>query len=291
MKPVPAIISGHAIVEPAFLIREIKQPYFDSEFHFHGECQLVYIIKGSGKRIVGDSIEYFTENELVFLGPNIPHVWYNAGGAAHPSKHSGSQSLSLFIAPGRLKDILVAFGEAHKSASLLHKGQRGMFITGQTKKELVGLLTEAASLKGIARVAVLFQILHILISTNEYSFLASATYENRLQFRDNDRMNRVYHYLLENFQDEIQLSQVAEVAGMNPNAFCRYFKSRTQKSCTSFINELRISYACKLLSENDVSITSVAFECGFNNVSNFNRAFRMIKKISPSQYRKELEIV
>jgi AraC-like DNA-binding protein len=291
MKPVPAIISGDAPDEPAFLIREINQPYFDSEFHFHEECQLVYITKGSGKRIVGDSVEYFTENELVFLGPNIPHVWYNAGGSAHPAKHSCSRSLSLFIAPRQLKEFLVAFGEAHKTTALFNKGQRGMFITGQTKKELISLLTEAARLKGMARIAVLFQLLHILASTNEYSFLVSTTYENKLQFRDNDRMNKVYHYLLENFQNEIQLSQVAAVAGMNPNAFCRYFKSRTQKSCTRFINELRISYASKLLAEKDESIMSVAFECGFNNVSNFNRSFKLIKKISPGQYRKELEIV
>lgn len=289
MKPVPAIISGKAS-EPVFLIRQIDQRYFDSEFHFHEECQLVYIIRGNGKRIVGDSVEYFTENELVFLGPNIPHVWYNAAEAesVHPTGHS--TSLSLFISPQQFQQHLAAFDETQHMEHLFHKGQRGMFITGQSKEDIIGLLMKAAEAKGIPRVILLLQLLSTLSNTAEYSLLASGSYLNNMQFRDNDRMNKVYHYLLENFREEILLRQVAAVADMNPNAFCRFFRSRTQKSCTRFINELRVGYASKLLADKNEMITSIAYECGFNNVSNFNRAFKMIKKISPSQYRKELEI-
>jgi AraC-like DNA-binding protein len=131
--------------------------------------------------------------------------------------------------------------------------------------------------------------LEILVHTNEYTLLTSSNYVNNFQYRDNERMDKVYQFLLKNFKEDIQLKQVADVAGMNPNSFCRYFKSRTQKSCTLFINEIRIGYASKLLGDKNESISQIAYECGFNNISNFNRSFKMIKKISPSRYRKELE--
>jgi hypothetical protein len=114
MKPVPAIILGNDEKRPVFLIREISKSNFDSEFHFHEECQLAYIIKGSGKRIVGDSIEYFAENDLVFLGPNVPHVWYNAGTGV--SKDSSSVSLSLFISPTEFNKHLAPIGPNQKKA-------------------------------------------------------------------------------------------------------------------------------------------------------------------------------
>ncbi len=288
MKPVAAIISGDTAKEPVFLIREINQPYFDSEFHFHEECQLAYIIKGNGKRIVGDSVEYFVEKELVFLGPNIPHVWYNSG--ANPGKNPRSLSLSLFISPKQVTEHLAAFGESQKVEQLFYKAQRGMVITGQSKKKLIALLTKSAANHGIPHLILLLQILDILATTTEYTLLASNNYINNFQYRDNERMNKVYQYLLKNFRNEILLNEVADIAGMNPNAFCRYFKSRTQKSCSRFINEIRISYASKLLCDKNESITQIAYECGFNNVSNFNRSFKMIKKISPSQYRREVGI-
>ena len=288
MKPVQATILNSKAPGNIVLIREINAPSFAPEFHFHEQCQLAYIIKGSGKRIVGDSVDHFEENELVFLGSNLPHVWHNA--SSKPTEGTPSISLSLFISAKPFIESLLAFGDIQKTEQLFEKAKRGMHITGDTKKKLIVLLKKAANQHGIKHIITLLQIVYLLSFTEEYSFLANSNYINNFQFRDNKRMNRVYGYLLENFKNDIPLSKIADVAGMNPHAFCRFFKSRTQKPLTQFINEIRIGHACKLLMDKNESITQIAYESGFNNVSNFNRFFKIMKNVSPRQYRKELNI-
>jgi AraC-like DNA-binding protein len=287
MKPVSAIISPENI----FFLRKIKQSHFSSEFHFHEECQLAWIIKGSGKRIVGDSIEHFEQDELVFIGSNIPHVWYNTEKKYKKNTKAQSASLSLFISPSRLLDHLHDFGDTQKIKRLFLKAQRGMLITGQSKSKLISLLKKAVNEKNsIENIITQLKIIHLLSVTEEYTLLANSNYVNNFQYRENERMNNVYDFVMKNFKKDITLSSVAGVAAMNPNAFCRFFKSRTQKSLMQFINEIRIGHACKLLADPNESITQIAYECGFNNVSNFNHFFKLVKKTSPRQYRKELEL-
>lgn len=286
MKPVPAIIAPEKI----FFIREVNQHYFSSEFHFHKECQLAYIIKGSGKRIVGDSVEHFDGNELVFIGSDIPHVWYNTEKKYEKSKKILSTSLSLFIASEKFLTRLSDFVDIEKIKSLFQKAQRGMVITGKSKLKLISLLKKAAKEHSIEQIITLLKIVRLLSITDEYTFLITSNYVNTFQNRENERMNNVYEFLIKNFKKEISLSEVASVAAMNPNAFCRFFKSRTQKSLTQFINEIRIGHACKLLTNRDASIGHIAYDCGFNNISNFNRSFKIVKKRNPREYRKQIII-
>ena len=165
-----------------------------------------------------------------------------------------------------------------------------MFITGQSKLQLVSLLKKAAKEKdSIEHIITLFKIIHLLSTTAEYSLLSKSNYVNHFQSRENERINEVYEFLIKNFKREISLAEVAGIAAMNPNAFCRFFKSRTQKSLTQFVNEIRIGHACKLIGDNKESITQIAYGCGFNNVSNFNHFFKLIKKMSPREYKKELD--
>lgn len=279
IKPIPASVvdAGSSI----YYLRKVEQPSFSHEFHFHEECQLVYIIKGSGKRIIGDSVEDFSSGELVFLGSNLPHVWKSSN-----ESQIRSVSLSLFISAQKFKEHLSAFGDVRRTDHLFQNAKRGILITGTAKKNIVGLLGLASKQHGFNRVITLLCLTNILERTNEYRLLASPNYVNCIPFRDNERMKKVYDFLIKNFTNDIQFHQIADLAGMNPNAFCRFFKSQTQKSLTQFINEMRIGHACKLLIENDVPISQIAYECGYNNVSNFNHFFKVIKNVSPTEYRK-----
>jgi len=286
MKPIKATISDSEGFGNVFLFREISSSTFAPEFHFHEECQLAFIIEGTGKRIVGDSVDHFEDNELVFIGSNVPHVWFNANSTSN--EKARSNSLSLFISPKMLLNSLNGFGNINEADSLFKKAQRGMYVTGDSKKKIVQLLKNGATQHGIEQIISILQMIHILSITTEFSFLASSNYSNKMQFKDNDRMNKVYTFLMENFKKGISLAEVADVARMNPHAFCRFFKSRTQKSLTQFVNEIRVGHACKLLTDKNESITQIAFECGFNNVSNFNRCFKMMKKISPREYRNQI---
>ena len=165
-----------------------------------------------------------------------------------------------------------------------------MFIFGKSKQKLIDLLLVAKKETGIQHIITLLKIIQALTVTKEYELLASNGYTNSFQYSENNRMNDVYGFLMTNFTKDISLAQVAGVAAMNPHSFCRFFKSRTQKSLVAFVNEIRIGHACKLLNNADLSITQIAYDCGFNNVSNFNRFFKIVKKTSPREYRKELEL-
>jgi AraC-like DNA-binding protein len=269
----------------------VRQTFFSSEFHFHPECQLAYIIRGSGKRIVGDCVENFSGGELVFLGSNLPHVWFNTDRRLSANKKLHSISLSLFISPEKLIDHLQHLGDVEKIRHLFQKSKRGMLITGASKEKMISLLKKAHKQQNnVEHVITLLKIVQYLSETSEYRFLASPNYSNQFHAHENERMHSVYEYLMKNFKKEISLKEVSALAAMNPNAFCRFFKSRTQKSLMQFVNELRIGHACVLLANPEETISQVACKSGFNNVSNFNHFFKLIKKESPREYRKQLQL-
>ncbi|WPV02877.1 AraC family transcriptional regulator [Mucilaginibacter sp. cycad4] len=289
MKPILAVLSDGVQSEDLFIAREVKLPFFSNEFHFHEECQLVHIVKSSGKRIIGDLVDYFESGELIFLGSNIPHVWHNTHEQANEDDPEPyAHSLSIHFNPSKLLMHLSAFGNVRKVESFLNKAQRGVELKGKSKDLVVTLMYRILQLEGLQKIITLLEILNIMSSDTEHNLLASINYINYYQYHDSKRMDQVFKYIFDNFREDISLNTIADVANMNTFAFCRFFKARTQKSFTQFVNETRIGYACKLLSNKDNSITDIAYECGFNNVSNFNRFFKVIKKVSPRQYRNQI---
>lgn len=250
---------------------------------------MVHIVKGSGKRIIGDLVDYFESGELIFLGSNIPHVWHNT--QEQPNEDDPehyAHSLSIHFNPSKLLMNLSAFGNIRKVESFLSKAQRGMELKGKSRDMVIKLMYQIVQQEGLQRIITLLEILNIMSADPEHNLLASINYINYYQYHDSKRMDQVFKYIFDNFREDISLNTIADVANMNTFAFCRFFKARTQKSFTQFVNETRIGYACKLLSNKDYSITDIAYECGFNNVSNFNRFFKVIKKVSPRQYRNQI---
>ncbi|AYL96441.1 AraC family transcriptional regulator [Mucilaginibacter celer] len=289
MKPILAVLSDGVQSEDLFLAKEVKLPFFSNEFHFHEECQLVHIVKSSGKRIIGDLVDYFESGELIFLGSNIPHVWHNTQEQATEDEQAPyAHSLSLYFNPSKLLMHLSAFGNVRKIESFLNKAQRGVELKGKCRDTVVKLMYQILQQEGLQKIITLLEILNIMSSDEEYNLLASINYTNQYQYHDSKRMDQVFKYIFDNFREDISLNTIADVANMNTFAFCRFFKARTQKSFTQFVNETRIGYACKLLANKDNSITDIAYECGFNNVSNFNRFFKVIKKTSPREYRNQI---
>lgn len=288
MKPVRTTIP-ESINSEVFAVRVTALPFFSSEFHFHEECQLVYVIQSKGKRIIGDSIEPFASDEVVLLGPQIPHVWYND---KHYFEHQASEiharSIALFFNAEKILRELSMFAPVHKLEAVLQKARRGMKFEGQTKEMLKDLLLQISMKEGLDRVITLLNIFKILDQSTEYQLLASEGYTNKYLSNDKERIDKVFHYIFENFRQDISLNDVAAIANMNRQAFCRYFKSRTQKTFVEFLNEVRISHACRLLTESNQPVANLAYDCGFNSITNFNRIFKEIKNISPRQFRNML---
>lgn len=290
MKPIAAKILENLNENSLFLVKEVKRPFFSTEFHFHHECQLVYIVKSEGNRVIGDNIEHFESNELVFMGSNLPHVWHNDLQYFNEDKNLYAHSLALYFKPDELLNQLSAFGNTKKISTFLNTAQQGIKFSGKSKDEIVRLLFKMLHQKGLDLTITFFRVINLLSSTKQYQLLASSGYINNYHPSDNERIDRVFKYVFDNFKEEIPLTTIAGVAGMNVQAFCRYFKTRTQKSFTEFVNEIRIGHACKLLSNPQETIIQIAFESGFNTISNFNRFFKAIKGMTPRDYRKQISI-
>lgn len=289
MKPIAANVFETVAEKKMFLIREINLPYFSTEFHFHNECQLVYVVESEGKRIIGDNVEHFESDELIFLGSDVPHVWHNDQQYFKNEVLKNARSIALFINPEELLEHIAVFGSVKQIQSMLSKAQRGMKFYGNTKIELTRLLKQMCKQKELPAAINLLQILEILCNTKEFNFLVGEGYINNYQNKDNGRMDAVFKFVFNHFREEISLTTIAGIAGMNQQAFCRYFKSRTQKSFTQFVNEIRIGQACKMLSDSNNTIIQIAYSCGFNSITNFNSFFKAIKGTTPREFRKLLQ--
>ncbi|QEC52692.1 AraC-like DNA-binding protein [Anseongella ginsenosidimutans] len=286
MKPVFAKVP-EVVQNDVFAVRTADLPYFSTEFHFHKECQMNYIVQSEGRRIIGDRVETFKGGELVFLGSDLPHVWHND--KWYFEKNDGeiqARSVTLFFDSDKLIELLSHLIPVNKLQTFLKMARRGMKFSGKSKKALTQLLLEMTTQQELAQLVTLLKILELLSATTEYELLASSGYVNTYQAKDNDRMDRVFKYIFSNFTSGIKLDEIAALANMNKQAFCRYFKSRTQKTFTEFVNNIRVGHACKLMTEKECRIAELAYDCGFNSLSNFNRFFREMKGINPRDYKK-----
>ncbi|WP_316801834.1 AraC family transcriptional regulator [Pedobacter nototheniae] len=289
MKPLEAkILQGKE--NEVFGTKVVELPYFSTTFHFHEECQITYVVESAGTRMIGDSIERFSNDELIMVGSNIPHVWHNSEEYFLGEQNENqAKSLSLFINPEKTLKLFSQFGNVQNLARFFQLSKRGIKFRGKTKAELKSLLVKMAKTEEmLPRLRGLTDILDLFCQTDEFDLIMGIGYTNTYQLKDNDRMDVILKYIFNNFSKEIQLNDIADMIGMNKQAFCRYFKSRTQKTFMGFVNEVRIGNACKLISEGDYQISHLAYECGFNNLSNFNKFFKQMKGVTPKEYRRKV---
>jgi AraC-like DNA-binding protein len=285
MKPVFAkVLEGFG--SNIFVTREINRPYFSTEFHFHKECQITYIIQSEGRRMIGDSLDTFTSDELTFIGSDLPHVWHNDSQELN-NNHTAS-SMALYFDPDKLITALSLFFNTSKLEQFFAISQRGLLFHGKLKDELKNILQKMIHSEGIPKTILLLKFFQKMLSAEEYSFLSSTGYTNTYIAKDNEKIDKIFRHVFDNFSKEINLDEVSKIANMTKHAFCRYFKTRTQKTFIQFVNEVRISQACKLINENKYQIGNIAYDCGFNSLSNFNKIFKTIKGITPSEYKNEL---
>jgi len=287
MKPVFAkILDGK--VNDMYGLKVVDAPYFATEFHFHEECQLTYTIESEGRRMIGDSIEDFNSDELIFVGSNLPHVWHNSNQYfSNVDTHPHARSVSIFVHPDKILDLFKEPDNIQRIKTFFQLAKRGMKFGDEVKKELKELMLKVAlQTEEIGRLIGVLEILNLLCSTKNYELLASPGYTNSYQLKDNDRMDKILKYVFDNFNQEILLNAAAEMTNMNKQAFCRYFKNRTQKTFVTFVNEVRIGHACKLMVQSDQQISELAYSCGFNSLSNFNKFFKLAKGVTPKEYKK-----
>ena len=252
-------------------------------WHFHEELELVYIIKSTGTRFVGDSIEKFQSGEVILIGKNVPHMWLNDEAYFEENSCLTAQAVSVHFKDNFVGKEFLSLPEMQPISHLLKKAAQGIKfnnVTDNIKNELLHL----SSLNPAIKITRIIEILSKLEQTQHYTLLSSNGFINTFHQTENKRLNTIYEYVYQNFHTPISSKDVAELANMNASAFSRFFKTIHRKPFTRFLNEIRIGFACKMLLENKESITSIAYACGFGNISNFNRQFRIIKNESPSSF-------
>jgi AraC-like DNA-binding protein len=282
------VVGKSAIPETkAFVIKDLVAPYFDPNWHFHPEYQLFLVLEGRGTRFVGDNIKPFKEGDLVFTGPNLPHLWRSDDAYFDRKNSLRTRGIVVYFQENFLGDSVQQKEEMEKIRHLFQLSGRGLEVKGETRRQVSELMIPLVGMKGVESIIQLLKILDALAHSPDLHPIAHAGYVNLNKESETDRMNKVYDHVMQNFRQKITLEEVATLANMSLSSFSRYFKSRVNKSFSDFLTEIRIDYACKLLHEETINISQVGFESGFNTLSNFNKQFKEVTGQTPLQYRKE----
>jgi len=286
MKPVKEKLISN--LSHSFRVKHSVLNALDSPWHYHEEYELFYIIKSRGQRFVGDSINNFTEGDLVFMGQNLPHVWKNDIKQYQNKKKNNAEAIVIQFRYDSLGKEFFNLPEMRQIKEFLILSKRGMVITGSTRQELIPLMSKIVKEAGVERIITLLAILAILSKSKDIKPLASKSFEKIFFDETGKRVDKVFSYVANNYDKNIELKKAAEIAGMSQTAFCRYFKRRTIKTFFQYVIETRLSYAANLLLNNDKTINEICFECGFKNVSYFIRQFKKYYGTTPIVYRKNL---
>jgi len=253
---------------------------FYDKLHQHEEIQLSLIVEGEGTLIVGDTINHYTKGDILVIGSNLPHVFKSDVTASKVS-----HMLTLFFSKSSYGNAFFEFEELKELQPFFKRSKHGFKVTSR-QKSITDLFFQLERASKFNRFLILFQLLK-LASTSNYKSLSSFVYDKKINDNEGTRMRNVFEFTVDHFKTEISLETISDVANMTKNAFCKYFKKRTNKTYFTFLNELRVENACKLLLSNkEYSIAEIAELSGYNNLSNFNRQFQIIKQQSPTDFKK-----
>ncbi|NRF40164.1 AraC family transcriptional regulator [Pedobacter foliorum] len=278
------------ILEPknSFVLQKDIYPYYPTPWHYHPEYELVLVVKSSGMRTVGDHNEHFTDGDLVFLGPNLPHSYQNDAIYYRDDSSLKAEAIVIHFKEDFLGKDFFNLPEMIQVVQLFNKAKYGIKITGNTRQQISDIMLQMHTVTGHKKILQLLSILEILSNSDEIELLSNPGFVQQHLVSDDDRITKVHEYIMKNFQKDISLSEVAEIANMSIPSFCRLFKSSTRKAFSNFVNEIRVGHACRLLLEDRESIAQICYKSGFNNMSNFNRQFKRLKERSPLQYRQSV---
>ncbi len=281
MKVVPFQIPKNS--QEAFKVQIDDMPHFYDHLHQHPEIQLTVVKESNGTLIAGDYVGHFHAGDVFVIGSNQPHVFRNE--ERFFKKRSRAIAITLFFDETTLGETFWLLGEMKPLQQFLKNSSGGFRITGKKKKVLAEKLVALASADGIEKLILFMQILKDLGNRKEMKPLSKPVFQRSIKTYDGSRLNKVIEFTFTEFQRTITLKEVAALANLTPEAFCKYFKTRTRKTYIGFLNEIRINHACRLLTE-DKSVVNICYDCGFTNLSNFNRIFKKLKQVSPGEWRR-----
>jgi len=265
--------------QDSFLAFEIIQNRLDFFWHYHPEYELTLIVKGKGKRLIGDHHEYFESGDLVLIGPGLPHTWVSDRNMKGKCEAIVIQFSIDFM------ERFIGLEELSTIQKLLLNTKQGISINISKSSYVKELIKQLPAKNGIEKITDLFSILHNL-SKLKQTTLASSFYQPLKGNENEKRINKVCQYIQKHAAEPLTIHKAAALIHLSPSAFCKFFKRMTGKTFSDYVNDIRIANVCNDLLATDKQIAAIAYENGFETLTYFNRIFFKKKNIRPSNYRK-----
>jgi AraC-like DNA-binding protein len=269
-----------------FQVNRVDERNFYPLWHFHPQCEIMVVEEGSGTLYIGDGFDHFKPGDIILFGANIPHLLRNYPEYFKIDSELHAKATVIYFNENFLGDDFLNFDETIPIKKLLITARNGMIISGGIKEKVKEQLYLTIEKKGFDRMVNFISLLNLIATKAGHRELSSPGFRLTFDDKEVDRLNEISDFLLKNFTRTIRLGEVSAIAHMSETAFCRYFREKTNKTLITFLNEIRIGYACKLLIEKrHINVSQVCYRTGFNNLTNFNVQFKKIKNCSPLEYR------
>ncbi len=266
--------------------RRDNMPDINNRWHFHPELELIYFKKGDGTQFIGDNISPFNSGDVMLLGANLPHYW-RFDERYFDTEGTTTVDVCVIHFDERFwGDTLLSLPESKRVRCTLEQAVRGIHLSGHEARPVGLLLEQIINADGIRKITLLLEVLDMIGATDGKTLLASLGFTHNFQEAEKDRIHDIYNYALTHFKKKITLAEIAAVANISPNSFCKYFKSRSRKTFSLFLNEIRVGHACKLLIEDQLPVKEICYESGFYNFASFHQYFKQITGKSPLGYQK-----
>lgn len=264
-----------------FLVFDRKRSSFTYPIHFHPEYEINFITEAKGgRRVVGDHIGVIDENELVMVGPNLYHGWEN-----YKNKNKELHQVTIQFPRRLFEGQMINTNILKPINELLKNSQRGILFSKKTTEVLKTRFLSLAQKKGFDSYIEFQSILYEMAISENQHCLTNISFQKNNDFFNSDKIEKIYNYVKGNYSKKIKLEDAANMLNMSIVSFSRLIKQRTSKSFVDFVNEIRLGYATRMLIETNKSISEICYECGFNNISNFNRTFRKKQDCTPTEFR------
>ncbi|MEP6948119.1 MAG: AraC family transcriptional regulator [Ginsengibacter sp.] len=267
------------------IIKEEKLPHFYPHLHRHAEVQLTWIVEGEGTLVAGNSMHNFQKNEIFWIGAKQPHVFKSDPSYFESKSKKRTHSLDIFFNIDAQLSSFFSIPEIRNLKTFIEQQNNGFSVPSNKVNQISGKMLLVSSTHGAEQFIHFINLLKELSALPHLVSLSSESTAAKVNDTEGLRIANIYNYVMHNYMEQISLEEIAKIAYLTPQAFCRYFKKHTHNTLIAFINQVRVNEACKKLVENqNDTIASIAYNTGFNSITNFNRVFKSVVKKSPKQY-------